>query len=61
MDDILNPIKKFIHAADEKTKIALSMKLRDLANSLETPDNTLGRIAFGVSQKLSSLKAGKKR
>ena len=50
MDDLLNPFKKFISTADDKTKIELSLKLRDLANSLETPDSTLDRISFGVSQ-----------
>lgn len=50
MDDLLNPVEKFITTADCKTKIKLALKLRDLANSLDSPDNTLDKIAFGVSQ-----------
>jgi len=57
MDNILDPIKQFISTADDQTKTTLSQKLRDLANSLETPDNTLDRITFGVSQ--NSLVSGR--
>lgn len=58
MDDILVQLKQSLSMADEKTKRALTLKLRDLANSLETPDNTLDRIAFGVSQNLLFQRGG---
>ena len=57
----MDPVKKFISTADDKTKIALSLKLRDLANSLETPDNTLDKIAFGVSQNSPVSRWGRRR
>lgn len=50
MDALLDQIKQSVSTADENTKKALIHKLRSLADSLETPDNTLDRISFGVSQ-----------
>jgi hypothetical protein len=49
MDALLDQVKQSVTTIDDRAKKALILKLRDLANSLETPDGTLDRISFGVS------------
>lgn len=48
MDSLLNQVAVAASIADDQTKDVLISKLRNLANTLETPDNTLERLAFGV-------------
>ena len=49
MDALLNQLENLVGTASFQARQSIIGKLRDLANSLETPDNTLDRIAFGVS------------
>ena len=48
MESILETITRSIDTADETSKRVLATKLRDIAISLETPNDTLHRIVYQV-------------
>jgi demethylsterigmatocystin 6-O-methyltransferase len=49
MDEVINQVTHLASTADEATRKKLIVTLRDLAYSIESPDDTMQRIMFLVS------------
>jgi demethylsterigmatocystin 6-O-methyltransferase len=48
MDQVTTIVRNLSHSADEATRKRILLALRDLEYSIETPDETMGRIMFLV-------------
>lgn len=49
LDTVLNQVKSLATSASESTRKDIMSSLRNLANSLEAPDDTMERIMFLVN------------
>ena len=52
MESALQAVRDLAKTADEATRKKIILALRDLAYSIESSDDTMGRILFSVSSSL---------